>query len=76
MKKRRNSFKKSSKETVRLIKTLYKEGMNASKIGRYLKVHRTTVLYWVKKLKDKKPKKNRCGKQVDIFCKIPYNKNI
>jgi len=52
----KKAFKKSTKETVKIIRVLYKEGMNVSEIGRLLKIHRTTVLYWVKKIKGKKPK--------------------
>ncbi len=62
MKENRKDFKKSSKETVRLIKTLHNEGMNVSQIGRLLKMHRTTVMYWLKKLTGKKPKGGACGK--------------
>ena len=52
----KKAFKKSTKETVKIIRVLYKEGMNVSEIGAYLNIHRTTVLYWVKKINGKKPK--------------------
>ena len=57
----KKSFNKSTKETVRLIRTLYRGGMNVSEIGAYLNIHRTTVLYWVKKIKGKKPKNGNDG---------------
>ena len=58
----RKGFQKSSKETVRIMRILYKEGMSVSKIGRLLKIHRTSVLYWVRKIKGKKPKEENNGR--------------
>jgi len=55
MNKKRRAFKKSSKETVRLMKVLYKSGMNVSEIGRHLGIHRTSVMYWLGRIKKKKP---------------------
>ncbi len=62
MHEKRKGFKKSSKETVRLMRVLYKQGMNVSEIGLYLNIHRTTVLYWLKKIDGKSPKRGNCGK--------------
>lgn len=37
------------------MKVLYKSGMNVSEIGRHLGIHRTSVMYWLGRIKKKKP---------------------
>ena len=49
------SFKKSTKEDIQKIRRMYLNGTNTVDIGKFFKIHYSTVLYWVGRLK-KKPK--------------------
>ena len=49
------SFKKSTSENIQKMREMYQNGNNVVDIGKFFKIHYSTVLYWVGRLK-KKPK--------------------
>ena len=49
------TFHKSTPEDVQKIRAMYLSGTNVVDIGKFFKIHYSTVLYWVGRLK-KKPK--------------------
>ena len=49
------TFHKSTPEDVQKIRRMYLNGTNTVDIGKFFKIHYSTVLYWVGRLK-KKPK--------------------
>ena len=49
------TFIKSTKEDIQKIRRMYLNGINTVDIGKFFKIHYSTVLYWVGRLK-KKPK--------------------
>ena len=53
----RKKYKKSTKEEVEQMRRLYQEGFSLNAIGKRLKKHHTTILYWLKKKKNHIPAK-------------------